>query len=324
MLRGEHRVVEALAGADSKRRESQYTRTAIRTGLGNLALADQPTMEELLLRLRGPADAKSDADLARERVQEALDETEKVFLATPSEVHAATLMGVCDRVVKNDKLTISELQIGLDHHVYGEFVAWLLGDRHRVFREIDADRSHTLEIDELERAFDLYKELRQEEKAKEEYDKEMAVREAEDALLGVRRDQARRESYATAKRLQKQADDARRSPAEAAARGIMRHCDVQSANKELTISELQGGLVNTQYSNFLNWLVHQSHFGKFDTNHSSTLGLEELTRCLIKYLEVYPDDEAITASSRPETREKPAHPSALPERHRNAKDNVRV
>ena len=223
MLNGEHRVVEALAGADSKRRESQYLRTAIRTGLGNLALANQPTMEELLLRLRGPGAAKTDAELARERMEGAMDDAEKQFMDLPSETHAQNIMDICDRVVKNDKLTISELQIGLDDAVYGEVVAWILGDRHRVFREIDADHSHTLELGELVRAVDLFKQLREDERAREDYDREMAVKEAEDLAAGVARDRARRESYATAKRLRAESAARRRSPAEVAARGIMRH-----------------------------------------------------------------------------------------------------
>ncbi|KAK7230733.1 hypothetical protein SO694_00172041 [Aureococcus anophagefferens] len=324
MLNGEHRVVEALAGADSKRRESQYLRTAIRTGLGNLALANQPTMEELLLRLRGPGAAKTDAELARERMEGAMDDAEKQFMDLPSETHAQNIMDICDRVVKNDKLTISELQIGLDDAVYGEVVAWILGDRHRVFREIDADHSHTLELAEIVRAVDLFKQLREDERAREDYDREMAVREAEDLAAGVARDRARRESYATAKRLRAESAARRRSPAEVAARGIMRHCDVQDANRELTISELQGGLVNTQYSNFLSWLVHRSHFGKFDANKTHTLNLEELTLSVVAYLEAYPDDEAIAAPSRPQSREVPRTPSDLPDRFQNSRTNVRT
>lgn len=253
-----------------------------------------------------------------------MDDAEKQFMDLPSETHAQNIMDICDRVVKNDKLTISELQIGLDDAVYGEVVAWILGDRHRVFREIDADHSHTLELAEIVRAVDLFKQLREDERAREDYDREMAVREAEDLAAGVARDRARRESYATAKRLRAESAARRRSPAEVAARGIMRHCDVQDANRELTISELQGGLVNTQYSNFLSWLVHRSHFGKFDANKTHTLNLEELTLSVVAYLEAYPDDEAIAAPSRPQSREVPRTPSDLPDRFQNSRTNVRT
>lgn len=279
-------------------------------------------MEELLLRLR-PKQDKSDAELLREKLEAQMNDAELNFYEVSSQEHAQNVMDICDRVVKNESLTITELQIGLDHPVYGEFVTWLLGDRHHNFRAIDADHSHTLELEEIIHAIDLFKAMKQEEKAKEEYDRMQQIKDAEDAAMGIRRDQARRESYATMQRNLKERERRARSPAEHAARGIMKHCDVQNQNHELTISELQGGLVNTQYTRLLTWLLHHSHFGKFDVNGSNTLNIEELTKAVMKYLEENPDDTAITQPSRPQTREKAEAPSAVPERH-NAAGNVRV
>ena len=123
-------------------------------------------MEELLLRLR-PKQDKSDAELLREKLEAQMNDAELNFYEVSSQEHAQNVMDICDRVVKNESLTITELQIGLDHPVYGEFVTWLLGDRHHNFRAIDADHSHTLELEEIIHAIDLFKAMKQEEKAKE-------------------------------------------------------------------------------------------------------------------------------------------------------------
>jgi hypothetical protein len=153
--------------------------------------------------------------------------------------------------------------------------------------------------------------LKVETKQKEEYDRDQAVRIAEELANGVKRDAARRESYATMRRREAEAEERARSPAGRAARCIMRHCDLHARNTELTISELQGGLVNTQYGGLLNYLVHHSHFGKFDANNSATLSMDELTSAIVKYLDEHPEDAAIATSSRPETREKKAPPATV-------------
>ena len=70
--------------------------------------------------------------------------------------HAARVMDMADRFVKNDQLTYSEMSVFLKDTQYQDFLNFMSSDRAREFKLDDTDKSMSIDVIELEAAYTRY------------------------------------------------------------------------------------------------------------------------------------------------------------------------
>lgn len=287
-------ALEQVTASSSK--EKIYERQAANAALQKLSLIACSSVEALMAR---PPEAKEDpAELERRRLEAEREAKELAFLETPPVDHARALVKACDSS-KNAKLTLGEVQMAASHKTYGEFVAWLVDGRAREFKRRAVEMA--LSVTELAPAVADFQELiRATRRAREEDFQARARRR--DAAVDEEREAALARTEATRRRAaEKEAALRRISPAEWAARRVMRDAD-DSGNGEVSKNELQSCLARrSRFAAFLTWLL---------ADFRGVVDVQALTAHVRVYLREVHDDDALNAvARRPDDtypREKPA------------------
>jgi len=282
------------------RKDAACLRTAANKALGHLAVAAQPSFEDLIAGAR-PRPKEDPAVLEARRAEAARRAAEDAFLSTPASAHAAALMRHCDTFSKNARLTAAELEGAVRHPVYADVARWLLADRASEFKARDADGSRTLGLDELEDAVDAFQTRIATARKASEDAADAEARAAEAAEIRARRDVQRRESLAQREAEMRELALSKLPPEVWAARAVARDVDA-SGNRELSLVELDAAISNrSRFSRFLAWL--RPHLGALDADGSRSVGVDELATGIGAYLrEVYDDDALNAVARRPASR----------------------
>jgi len=75
------------------------------------------------------------------------------------------------------------------------------------------------------------------------------------------------------------------------AQEVLQMADRHSANRRLSVSEMQTFLQNTKYEGFMKWITTQKNWSTLDRNRSGAIELDELTTAIERYKENVPPTE---------------------------------